>query len=117
VKVKVKALRLRGRRRLLVLLGNHRCLRGATWIWGWKDDITGAVFRGCQRVAWQSWVFLQRLGSINFGTILGPLKWDLFWGNQTMQIYGHFQGNFPYNNALFGLVIFMTPVQNRLFGF
>ena len=34
-----------------------------------------------------------------------------------MQIYGHFQGNFPYNNALFGLVIFMTRVQNRLFGF
>ena len=33
-----------------------------------------------------------------------------------MQIYGNFQGNFPYNNALFGLVIFMTRVQNRLFG-
>ena len=56
--------------------------------------------------------------SINFGTILGPLKWDLFCGGyETMQIYGHFQGNFPYDNALFGLVIFMTRVQNRLFGF
>ena len=27
-----------------------------------------------------------------------------FWGDQTIQMYGNF-GDFPYNNALFGLVI------------
>ena len=52
----------------------HRCLRGATWIWSqWKDDITGAA-RGCQSVAWQSWVY-QHLG---YETLEHdrPDKWD-----------------------------------------
>ena len=35
----------------------------------------------------------------------GVIKWA-FWGNQTIQIYGNFEG-FPVNsNALFGLVIY-----------
>ena len=32
------------------------------------------------------------------------IKWDPFWGDQTMQMYGNFKG-FPLYSALFGLVI------------
>ena len=36
----------------------------------------------------------------------GVIKWDPFWGNETIQIYGNLR-DFPYtyNNEFFGLVI------------
>ena len=47
-------------------------------------------------------------GAIKMGPICGGIKQSKF-----MVIFR----DFPDNNALFGLVIFMTRVQNRLFGF
>ena len=45
------------------------------------------------------------LDMVNVGShYSGVIKWDPFWGNQTMQMYGKFEG-FPLNSALLGLVI------------
>ena len=38
----------------------------------------------------------------------GIIKWDPFWGDQTMQIYGDFEGIPPYS-ALFGVVSYNDP--------
>ena len=43
------------------------------------------------------------MGPMDFA---GVIKWDPVWGNQTLQIYGSFEGFPGYNNALFGLVIY-----------
>ena len=45
----------------------------------------------------------------------GVIEWDPFFlGNQTIQIFGNFQGfDLPYDNALFGLVYLMSPVGSE----
>ena len=37
-------------------------------------------------------------------TKTGVIRWDPYWGDQTMQMYGNFEG-FPLYSALFGVVI------------
>ena len=47
-----------------------------------------------------SWAFfLQKKQKTRMGSLNYP-----FWGNQTIQVYGNFEG-FPLNSALFGLVL------------
>ena len=63
---------------------------------------TSESFRSCGSLFWsfQSWPENNFWGIIKWGPILG--------GDQTMQIYGDVEGFLPYNNALFGLVIYQS---------
>ena len=62
----------------------------------------------CRQAARQSFVFtfeafrvpvIQKTGVLGLCRA-GVIKWDPFWGNQTIQIYGNFEG-FPPFSALF----------------
>ena len=69
---------------------------GGDWkIYGWMVSC-GNFWKNFEK--WRHW-------SRHFAKVSqAVVKWDPIWGEQTLQMYGNVQG-FPYNNALFGLVI------------